>query len=573
MIKFACILCGERLSVQDQYAGKRIRCPKCNSTGVVPAESPKIKFTCENCGQGIRVLQVHAGKEGKCPKCNSPIVVPSLKADPETGSETITVVCSMCGETIKVPKDTKGRFIECPSCRSNVESSLGGEPVDSGSIPPSADEDEYDDESEFSEEYEGLDRRIIFVISAAALVIVVGLIILVVAILPSDSEPAGQYGASTRPEESASSDLPPRPDVVDERPEGTFSLEPPEQDVAPAEATASPTIANEGVPDADLKLLLSPGWKSRLRIIREDKVSLKRKNESHDDNSVSTTDLEFTVEQVDANNVTSIRVTYLAFREKGESAAGTMEYDSTKPELGTDNPFASTYSSVIGKSFVMRVTPDGRMIGLSGIDQMHLQMARTIVEIENEYIRKNMRDRYDAEYEEHARIAIDDADRRYGSRSEREQAVKALIETDTLLSREKIKGLVGNVIVLFPIGPVETGDSWKGGAVLPAAAPIDIDLTYTFREKTQNATVIAIDSEIDLVNEPAPGPVGPMGPTMVSLTGSYKGSVQIDLNTGWMLHKKATMRCSGRMEMTNRERQTQSTPISVESVTIVEPIE
>ena len=573
MIKFACILCGERLNVQDQYAGKRIRCPKCNSTSVVPAESPKIRFTCENCGQGIRVLQIHAGKEGKCPKCDSPILVPSLTADPETGSETVTVVCSMCNEKIRVPKDSKDRFIECPACSSNVESSLGGKPVDSDSILPSTDEDEYDDESELPEEYEGLDRRIILVISAAALVIVAGLIILVVAILPSDSEPAGQYGPSTRPEESAGSDLAQQPAVVDERPEGTFSLEPPEQDVAPAEPTASPTTANEAVPDGDLKLYLSPEWKSRLRIIREDKVSLKRKNESHDVNSLSTTDLEFSVEQFDANGVTAIKVSYLAFREKGESADGTMEYDSAKPELGADNPFASTYSSMIGKSFVMRVTPDGRMIGLSGIDQMHLQMAQTIVEIENEYIRKNMRDRYGAEYEEHAQIAIDDADRRYGSRSEREQAVKELIERNSLLSREKIKGLVGNVIVSFPTGPVEVGDSWQGGAVLPAAAPVDIDLTYTLKERTQNVTFIAIDSEINLLNEPAPGPVGPMGPTMVSLTGSYKGSVQIDPRTGWMLYKKATMQCSGRMETTTKEKLTQSTPISVESVTIVEPIE
>ena len=142
-----------------------------------------------------------------------------------------------------------------------------------------------------------------------------------------------------------------------------------------------------------------------------------------------------------------------------------------------------------------------------------------------------------------------------------------------LLSKAKIEGLVGNVIVSFPIGRVDAGDSWKAGAVLPAAAPVDIDLTYTLKEKTQNVTVIAIDSEIDLVNEPAPGPVGPMGPTMVSLTGSYKGSVQINPRTGWMLHKKATMQCSGRMEMTNRERVTNSIPIKMESVTTVEPIE
>jgi len=573
MIRFACILCGERISVQDQYAGRRITCPKCNSTSVVPAESPKIKFACQNCGQGIRVLQIHAGKEGKCPKCNNPIVVPSLRADPETGSEIVTVVCSMCGETIKVPKDTKDRFIECPSCSSNVESSLGGEPIDSDKIPSTKDEDDYDDESDEYEEDEGLDRRVIFVVSAVALVIVAGLIVLVFAILPSDSSPVDQPGAPMPQEESAVEDLSPQSPAAQERPEGSFSLGPPAQEVAPAEPAVSPTNVRSEASGFDLKLRLSRGQKRKLRIIRDDTVSLKLMDQSQDIHSASTTDLEFAVERIDANDVASIKVIYLAFREKGGSAAGTMAYDSTKPDVGADNPLAPSYSSMIGKSFVMRVTPDGRLLGLSGIDEMYLQMAQTIIENEDESIRERMKERYAQDYEERARRAIDRLNQQYGSRSERQQAVKEMIETNPLFSKTKIEGLVGNVIVSFPSDPVEVGDSWQGGAVLPAAAPVDIDVTYTLKEKKQDVAAIDIQSKIDLFEEPAPGPVGPAGPTKVSLTGSYAGSVQIDPSTGWILYKKATMQCSGRMELASAGSQSQSMPISVESVTTVEPIE
>jgi DNA-directed RNA polymerase subunit RPC12/RpoP len=573
MIKFVCILCGERIGVQDRYAGKRITCPKCNRTSVVPNESPRIKFVCQSCGQRIRVLQIHAGKEAKCPKCKSRMVVPSLRADPETGSETVTVVCSMCGETIAVPKDAKDRFIECPSCSSNVESSLGGKPVDSYSIPPSKAEGEYEDETDVYEEDDGPDRRVILAICAAALVIVVGVITLVVVISPSDSSPAGRPGVSTRQEESAVADLSPQSAVTDRRPEGTFTLEPPVQEVAPAEPSASPTNVDNGAPGFDLKLRLGEGQKRKLRITSDDRVALKLMGQSQDIHGVSTTDLEFSIERVDANGVASIKITYLAIREKGGSAAGTMEYDSTKPDVGADNPLAPSYSSMIGKSFIMRVRPDGRMLKLSGIDRMHLRMAQTIVENEDKSIRDRMKERYGELSEERAQRAIGRLDQQYGSRSERQQAVKEMIEANPLLSKAKIEGLVGNVIVSFPSGPVEVGDSWKAEAVLPAAAPVDIELTYTLKEKSQNVAAIAIDSKIDLVNEPAPGPVGPMGPTTVSLTGSYTGNVQIDPNTGWMLYKKATMQCSGRMEMTNREKLTQSTPISMESVTIVELIE
>jgi len=36
MIEFGCKNCGQKLSVQDQHSGKRVKCPKCGSVGVVP---------------------------------------------------------------------------------------------------------------------------------------------------------------------------------------------------------------------------------------------------------------------------------------------------------------------------------------------------------------------------------------------------------------------------------------------------------------------------------------------------------------------------------------------------------
>ena len=46
---------------------------------VNPAEQPDdsvIKFSCAECGQHISVPIIHAGKKGKCPKCNSTVVIP-----------------------------------------------------------------------------------------------------------------------------------------------------------------------------------------------------------------------------------------------------------------------------------------------------------------------------------------------------------------------------------------------------------------------------------------------------------------------------------------------------------------
>jgi DNA-directed RNA polymerase subunit RPC12/RpoP len=121
MIEFHCINCGLKVSVQDQFSGKRVKCPKCGSVGFVPDVSVKIKFNCENCGQIINVPQIHAGKKGKCPKCKNPVVVPSLKKESDDGAGTSSVVCSMCNEAVQVPETSTGQTIECPECGCYVE--------------------------------------------------------------------------------------------------------------------------------------------------------------------------------------------------------------------------------------------------------------------------------------------------------------------------------------------------------------------------------------------------------------------------------------------------------------------
>jgi hypothetical protein len=98
--------------------------------------------------------------------------------------------------------------------------------------------------------------------------------------------------------------------------------------------------------------------------------------------------------------------------------------------------------------------------------------------------------------------------------------------------------------------------------MLPAAAPVDIDLTYTLKERKQGLTVIDLKDS-------------PLGLTKANLIGSYEGSLQIDSNSGWILHKKATMRCSGQMKMAPNEQmpQAMTMPVSMETVTTVEMID
>ena len=140
MIRFACSNCSRLISVDEKHSGKKGKCPKCGRGVVVPERSTLIEFPCGSCGHKISVPERQGGKKGACPKCKNPVVVPPLK---------------------KVPAESDT------------------------AIPPTADEDIDRESLEEYEEPEGVDRRLIILISAVAVIAVVGLVLWVVVLRPS----------------------------------------------------------------------------------------------------------------------------------------------------------------------------------------------------------------------------------------------------------------------------------------------------------------------------------------------------------------------------------------------------
>ncbi len=76
MISFNCEHCGHKVSVPDEHAGKRGKCPRCTGTVAIPERSILVNFVCENCGQKISAIHTRVGKEGKCPKCRTTLAIP-----------------------------------------------------------------------------------------------------------------------------------------------------------------------------------------------------------------------------------------------------------------------------------------------------------------------------------------------------------------------------------------------------------------------------------------------------------------------------------------------------------------
>lgn len=316
----------------------------------------------------------------------------------------------------------------------------------------------------------------------------------------------------------------------------------------------------------DLKLRLKPEQKHTVQIVREDTISQTVMGQRQDIYYMKTTGLEFKVERIDTDDAAWLKVTYLTVKDKSKSAAGQMEYDSTKPDAAADNPFAPTYSAMIGQSFLAKVTPEGKVAQIKGIDEMYRRMAEKIVESEDALRKKRLKEK--------AQRAIERADRQYGSRDKRIDAVKTMIKNNPFFAEVKMIEAVDNVIMPFPKLAVGIGDSWQGKMALLSGVPVKVDCTYTLKEKDRTVVTVEINSKFDLADVPASGQNGPPGSTKVSMTGSYQGAGQINQASGWMIRKKVALKASGQMKMAANQQAPQGMTMlmSIESVITVEPL-
>jgi len=90
MLRFRCKTCDQKIKIEEKYAGRNIRCPQCGIVNKpserLPAElsapgSPStpagkksattilFKFRCKSCHQKIRIDEKYANKKVKCPRC------------------------------------------------------------------------------------------------------------------------------------------------------------------------------------------------------------------------------------------------------------------------------------------------------------------------------------------------------------------------------------------------------------------------------------------------------------------------------------------------------------------------
>ncbi len=83
VLSYRCRGCGEKVEVEEQYAGMTVSCPFCAkrakvavATKPAPAAADRIKFACGSCGHRQYAEAARAGEKVKCESCGAKLRVP-----------------------------------------------------------------------------------------------------------------------------------------------------------------------------------------------------------------------------------------------------------------------------------------------------------------------------------------------------------------------------------------------------------------------------------------------------------------------------------------------------------------
>ena len=107
-ILFKCGTCEKQLVVDEAGAGNQVKCPKCDSSLIIPKTA--IVYSCLKCGKEVKIDTALKGEVLHCPGCEKPILLPVRRAD------QIVLLCWHCDKIIMAPISEAGKSFPCPNC-------------------------------------------------------------------------------------------------------------------------------------------------------------------------------------------------------------------------------------------------------------------------------------------------------------------------------------------------------------------------------------------------------------------------------------------------------------------------
>ncbi|MHC4544251.1 MAG: DUF6263 family protein [Planctomycetota bacterium] len=271
------------------------------------------------------------------------------------------------------------------------------------------------------------------------------------------------------------------------------------------------------------------GEKYYLRIVTEQKISQNITGQEQNIEQTIGLGYDFDVKKVEQNGNAWVSYTYrwAKFMQKG--AVGNVVYDSSKKGLPAP-PMAQGFAALLEESFSMKITPQGRVEAVEGLQTVRNNIGKKLPE---------------------------------GPMKE-----AMMVGLKQFINEDGIKEMTESSMAIYPEKPVGIGDSWRKTVALTQGAAMTMENEFILKDRKNGVSFIEINSNIK--SSPKAEPMK-MGSTKISydLSGKQQGLIEIEESTGRLIRSKTNQEASGQIKVEVAGQQSQQPPIPVKIDSVV----
>lgn len=259
----------------------------------------------------------------------------------------------------------------------------------------------------------------------------------------------------------------------------------------------------------DLSLNVKSGDKYVITEFTNQDIVLTANNQEMKTNQNIEMSLGMNIKDVDKDKNITIDYQYDSMKMSSESNGEKIEYDSTKPD--TSNPLNSTYQTIIGKSFTVKINNKGELLEVTGVSELINSMVA----------------------------------KASGTAAEKQALKDTLSES---FGDEAVKSMMKQSMNFYPQNVVKKGDTWEKKYDIKTLFPISVDNKLTLTEYKDS--VISLDEKSTMTADTKNKPIDLMGvKANIKLTGDVNGTIKINKDNGLLHSGEMTQTMNGEMEM------------------------
>jgi len=283
----------------------------------------------------------------------------------------------------------------------------------------------------------------------------------------------------------------------------------------------------EDTSKVDLKLRLKTGESHEMKMTETQDAAVTTNGKEQKVKSSQETVMGLNVLSVDASGNMDVELVCRSIKMKVNGTTGNFEFDSANPKpVDSNRPdqriSAALFSAMVGSKIQMKLKPTGELYDIRGLDAILAKIKEKIPEA-----RKEGSDFYN------------------------------------LFSDENVKKMTGNMLGVFPAGPVAVGDNWHKtmNMNLGPFMPTDVNTTYTLKQCKDGIAYIDAAAKFSTIDSSKTSVVHSNNRTSEQSAGTIKSSMEINEATGLTHRSNTTMNLSSETKMAANQRMPQGMKI------------